>query len=223
MPRPFDEIYAIALKRKGEHAVAERLSSPKAPAELAAISDDRWLSCASQIVFSAGFNWGLVEKKWPRFEEVFEGFAPATLAMKSDEDLDAYLKEDGIIRNAMRIRSIRGNAAFFQELAAEHGSAARAFAEWPAKDYVDLLEMLKKRGSRLGGTTGPYFLRRMGVDGFIVTKDVAAALAREGVADKPPSSRKAMRAAQEAFNAWSAQSGRPLTQISQILAMSVGE
>ncbi len=34
---------------------------------------------------------------------------------------------------------------------------------------------------------------------------------------------KSLRAAQDAFNHWQQQSGRPLTQISQIIAFSVGD
>ena len=62
----------------------------------------------------------------------------------------------------------------------------------------------------------------MGRDSFILSRDVGAALVREGVVDKPPSSKRDMAAVQAAFNAWMAESGRGLTQISRTLAMSVG-
>jgi len=86
-----------------------------------------------------------------------------------------------------------------------------------------LMSEMKTRGSRLGGATGSYALRRMGVDGFMLSKDVSAALVREKVVDKAPTSKKALAAVQSAFNDWHEESGRPLTQISQVLAMSVGE
>ena len=81
--------------------------------------------------------------------------------------------------------------------------------------------MLKKRASRLGGATAMYFLRNMGVDSFITSRDVGTALIREGVIDKPPSSKRDFDAAQAAFNHWRAESGRPLTHISRVLACSV--
>ena len=92
---------------------------------------------------------------------------------------------------------------------------------WPRDDYAGLLRMLKKRGSRLGGNTGQYFLRFMGVDGFILSRDVTARLIAEGLIDKAPTSQKAMAIVQDAFNTWQQQSGRSLTEISRVLAMSV--
>ena len=110
-----------------------------------------------------------------------------------------------------------------RNLAAEHGSAGRFFGTHPPQKYVDLLDTLKKRGSRLGGTTAQYFLRGMGVDSVIFTRDVGAALVREGVVDKPPSSKRDLAAAQDAFNTWMAESGRPLGHISRVLAFTVGD
>jgi hypothetical protein len=43
-----------------------------------------------------------------------------------------------------------------------------------------------------------------------------------GVLEKPPSSRRDFQAVQAAFNAWSEQSGRDLTAISRVLALSTG-
>jgi 3-methyladenine DNA glycosylase Tag len=117
---------------------------------------------------------------------------------------------------------VQANARFIVELAAEHGSAARFFADWPDADYVGLLEVLKKRGGRLGGETGMRFLRAIGKPAFIPTHDVVAALIRENVLTKPPSGKADFATMQTAFNRWSAVSGRDLTAISRILAMSVG-
>lgn len=61
----------------------------------------------------------------------------------------------------------------------------------------------------------------MGKDSYLMSKDVVAALIAEGVVDKPPSSARALRAVQEAFNIWAAESGRPLAHISRTLACSV--
>jgi hypothetical protein len=43
------------------------------------------------------------------------------------------------------------------------------------------------------------------------------------VLTKPPGGKRDMRTIQDTFNAWSAESGRDLTEISRILAMSVVE
>ena len=86
---------------------------------------------------------------------------------------------------------------------------------------MGLLERLKRDGNRLGGATTQYALRFSGKDSFILSRDVVARLIAEGVVDKSPTSKTAMRAVQNAFDIWMDQSGRGLTEISRVLAMSV--
>ena len=81
---------------------------------------------------------------------------------------------------------------------------------------------MKAEGSRLGGTTGQYFLRFSGVDSWILSRDVTARLIAEGVIDKAVTSKKAYAAVQTAFDTWQGQSGYSLKKISRILATSVG-
>ena len=64
--RHFDEIFEIAAARHGGLDALEATLSPPLPAaELAAIPEDRWLSTLSKCVFQAGFNWKVIENKWP--------------------------------------------------------------------------------------------------------------------------------------------------------------
>ena len=220
--RAFDDIYSIAAARKGgEVALEQRLSKPRGTAELAATPDDRWLAAMARAIFQAGFNWQVVNAMWPGFEDAFEGFDPNRVAMYHDDDLARLITDKRIVRNGPKLRAVMENAAFVKRLAEEHGTASRYFAEWPSEDLVGLLEVMAKQGSRLGGATGQRVLRAMGRDSFVLSSDVAARLVAEGVVTKPPSSRRDMAAVQQAFNAWREQSGRSLTEISQILAMSI--
>lgn len=221
--RSFDEIFAIAAKRKGGATAMEQLlSKPASKEALAKITDDRWLSRFTKHVFSAGFNWKVIDNKWDGFEDAFFGFDVGKCAFMNDEWFDELIQDTRIVRHGAKIQSVRDNAVFLQELATGYGSAAHCFATWPTENYIGLLTMLKKSGTRLGGNTGSYALRFMGVDGFILSTDVVARLAAEGVVDKVPTSQKAMQETQDAFNEWRAQSGRSLTEISRVLAMSVG-
>ena len=220
--RKFEEIFEIAANNKGGAKKMESLiTKPKSTAEIEKIADARWLSCMSKCIFQAGFNWKVVENMWPGFEIAFHNFAIGPCAMLNDDDFDRLVSDKSIVRHGTKIRSVQQNAVFLGELAKEHGSAANAFANWPASDYCGLLTMIKKRGSRLGGNTGQYFLRFMGLDSYILSQDVIARLIAEGILDKQPTSQKAMNAVQEAFNIWHEQSGRSLTEISRILAMSI--
>lgn len=220
--RHFDEIHAIAATRKGgPEALEMLLSTPLPTDQVAAQPADRWLSCMAECIFQAGFNWKVIEAKWPGFEVAFDGFDPIRVGFYHDEDMDRLLSDTRIVRNGQKIAAVIENARFLNELTAEHGSAGAFFANWPDADFVGLLELLSKRGSRLGGATGQRMLRWMGRNAFVLSTDVTARLVAEGVVDKAPSSKRDMAAVQAAFNTWSAQSGRGLTQISQILAFSV--
>jgi 3-methyladenine DNA glycosylase Tag len=215
-------IYDRAAKRKGGKAALEAMlaDADQHQRDIAKLGDDRILSEFSKRVFQSGFNWKVVENKWPDFEEAFHGFDVGRNAMISDEDLDRHLKNTGIVRHDTKILSVRDNAIFLSDLAKEHGSAARFFADWPVEDQVGLLEVMKKRGARLGGATGQYALRFLGRESFILSASVVAALIAAGVVDKAPGSKASMAAAQEAFNAWKEESGWSMTRISRVLALS---
>ena len=108
------------------------------------------------------------------------------------------------------------------DLGAEHGSAANYFASYPSSDHIGLLADIKKRASFLGGTTGQYFLREMGKDSFILSRDVVAALKREKVFDGTPTSKSSLNASQQACNDWVDDGGKSLTRVSRVLAFTVG-
>lgn len=220
--RPFEDIFAIAAARKGgADALEARLARPAPIEALRATSDDRWLSAMARGLFEAGFNWSVIDAKWPGFEAAFEGFAVERVNFYHDGDLDRLLADAGIVRNRAKLAAVIANARFLAEIAATHGSFGAYVAAWPCADLVGLLDVLERRGARLGGLTGQRVLRRMGVDSLVLSPDVVARLIAEGVVTKPPSSRSDMAAVQAAFTQWAAQSGRSFTAISQTLAASI--
>lgn len=217
---PFGPILAAAEARHGAEAIAARLVTPKTAAELTAVPDDRYLSLMSLRVFRAGLKHELVDAKWPAFEEVWHGFDPARCAKVWDEELETMLADRRLIRHLGKLRSIRQNAAAMLELAAEHGSFGAWLAQWPAAEIVALWETLAKRFSQLGGNSAPYFLRMAGKDSFILTDSVTKGLVHWRAAATVPTSRADRRAIQAVFNDWASESGRPLCQLSLILALS---
>ncbi len=211
-----------AEKRKGGPAGLKKLlPTIKSPQALRKIPDDRWLSQMTKLIFQAGFNWKVIENKWPGFEEAFFGFDPGRLSMLPDEDMDGFLKDSRIVRNGQKIATVRHNATFICDLAQEHGSAGKFFAGWPDDDFIGLLDVLQKRGSRLGGSTGAYFLRFMGKDSFVLGGDVGRALIAARVVEKNPTSKTDKARVQDAFNQWREESGWPLAHISKTLACSM--
>lgn len=216
--RHFDEILDIAAQRKGgQGAVLDVITPPKSAAEVAAIPDDAFLASFAEGILQTGLAWTVVKNKWPGILEAFHGFDVGRVAMMSDDWFYDLVEDTRVIRSAPKIRAIQENAVMIGEA----GGFGRFIADWPTDDFAGLMLWLKKNGSRLGGSTGAYGLRRLGVDSFLLSRDVVARLVAEGVIDKPPTSQKAMQAVQAAFNTWRDQSGRSLTEISRVLAFSV--
>lgn len=222
---PFKTIRARAEKRKGGAAALKKLLPPApSPKALTRLTDDRVLAEMTKRVFSAGFVWRVIEAKWPGFEAAFLGFEPKKLLHKPEEFWDKLTSDQRIVRNGQKIMAVRDNAQFVLDIAAEHGSFGRMLAKWPATDQVGLLDLLAKRGARLGGNTGQYLLRFLGYDGFITSRDVVLCLRDAGL-DIPesPTSRRDLKKIQEQFNAWAEESGLCRVHISRICAMSVGQ
>lgn len=217
---------AIAKMAAGHHGgpkkLAEIVGAHGHDAKLLNRKDDRFLAGMAQVVFSSGFNWKVIRNKWDGFEEAFYGFNPARVAFFDDDEVAKLLGDTRIVRHGPKIVATVENARFVVDVAKEYGSFSKFLKGWPKDDQVGLLEYLKTRGSRLGGNTGQYFLRFNGWDGFILSRDVVAALIREGVIDKPPGGKAAMRKVQAAFNQWAEESGKSRAEISRTLALSIG-
>jgi 3-methyladenine DNA glycosylase Tag len=221
----FKSIRARAEKRKGGPKALEKLLPEKPnPKALAKLADDRVLAEMTQRVFSAGFAWRVIENKWPGFEKAFLGFKPAKLIFQPDDFWDALLSDTSIVRNGAKIASVRENAAFVQDIAKEHGSFGKFLASWPSSDQIGLLNLLTKRGSRLGGNTGQMLLRFVGWDGFVTSQDVVACLRDAGLdIAETVTSKGDLAKVQAQFNAWAAETGLPYIHLSRICAMSIGE
>jgi 3-methyladenine DNA glycosylase Tag len=218
---PFAAIKEAALARHGEAGLEARLVSPNSAAGLRAVTDDRYLSAMQRRIFRAGLKHSLVDAKWPAFEEVFAGFDIDACARIYDETLEECLADRRLIRHLPKLRSIRDNAGAMRRIRDEHGGVGAWLAAWPASDVVGLWADLTKRFSQLGGNSGPNFLRMVGKDTFIPTDHVLHALSHWQAHDDGAKSKAARGAIQRVFNQWAVETGLPLCQLSQILAMSV--
>ena len=218
---PFAEILAEAEARAGgPQKLAERMPDVSPPEALRRIPDDRYLSLMSRRVFRAGIRHSVVDARWPAFEEVFRGFDPGAVRAMSDEALEALMKDTRLIRHWGKIRATRDNAAAMQGVAEEFGCFGDWLADWPADEIVGLWADLAKRFSQMGGNSAPRFLRMAGKDSFVLTPDVVRGLNRAGACEGKPTGKRARAAVQQAFNAWAAESGRPLSHISVVLAIA---
>jgi 3-methyladenine DNA glycosylase Tag len=219
---PFEAIEERARERLGgAQALVDRLPVPKAAGDLRAMPDDRYLSEMSRRIFRAGLKYSLVDGKWPAFEEAFLGFAPQRVVAMSDDQLEALLEDKRLIRHWGKLKSVRANAAAMMQLAEQNKGMGFYLADWPREDLVGLWADLAKRFTQLGGNSGPYFLRMVGRDTFILTEAVIKALNHWDAFAGTPKSKGDRTQVQDVFNAWHRATSRPYCQLSMILAASV--
>ena len=220
--RDYAWLSSYCLNRFGGPAELEaRLPQPRSAEALRALGDDRYLSLIALRVFRAGLKHSLVDAKWPAFEEAFFAFDPHKVVLMGAEHLERLMQDSRLIRHLGKLKSVPRNAQFVLDVARERGSFGQLIADWPSSDIVGLWKYLAKHGSQLGGLSAPRLLRMIGKDTFIPTDDLVAALKAQGILDKAPTSQKELAAVQAAFSQWQAESGRPLCQLSVMLAHTV--
>ncbi|MGA8134603.1 MULTISPECIES: DNA-3-methyladenine glycosylase I [Pseudomonas] len=217
--RDYKWLHEYCLNRFGSAAALEaELPVPASSQQLRELPDDRYLSMIALRVFRAGLKHSLVDAKWPVFEQVFFGFDPEKVVLMGAEHLERLMQDARIIRHLGKLKSVPRNAQMVLDVAREKGSFGALIADWPVTEITGLWKYLAKHGHQLGGLSAPRFLRMVGKDTFVPTYDVVAALNAQKIVDKVPTSLRDLAIVQDAFNQWHAESGRPMCQLSMMLA-----
>lgn len=73
----------------------------------------------------AGLSWDTVLQKREHYRKVFHHFDVKRCAKLTDAYLEKLLKDPGIIRNRLKVYSVRSNAVAFQSIQSEFGSFNR--------------------------------------------------------------------------------------------------
>jgi 3-methyladenine DNA glycosylase Tag len=231
----FKSLFKRAAERKGGTKALELLLGKKilgkkllddtaAQQNVAELSDDRILAAFTKQIFKSGFVWRVVEDKWPDFEEHFFNFNIEKMLMMPEEMLERKAADPKIIRNYNKVKTIKANAQMMFDITMDKNiSFAQFINDWPSEDIIGLWAYLKKHGQRLGGNTGPYALRLLGKDTFILSSDVEAYLRAQQIIDGGLQSKKSLTAIQAHFNKLKNESGYSLTQLSRLIAFSCGD
>ncbi len=234
-PETFKALFKRAAERKGSVRALEVLLGKKilgkkllddtaAQQYVAELSDDRILAAFTKQIFKSGFVWRVVENKWPDFEEHFFNFNIEKMLMMPEEMLERKAADPKIIRNYNKVKTIKANAQMMFDITMDKNiSFAQFINDWPSEDIIGLWAYLKKHGQRLGGNTGPYALRLLGKDTFILSSDVEAYLRAQQIIDGGLQSKKSLTAIQAHFNKLKTESGYSLTQLSRLIAFSCGD
>jgi len=231
----FKSLFQRAAQRKGgvkalETLLGKRILGKKllddnaAQQSIAELSDDRILAAFTKQIFKSGFVWRVVENKWPDFEEHFFNFNIEKMLMMPEEMLERKAADPKIIRNYNKVKTIQANAQMMFDITLDKNiSFAQFISNWPSSDIIGLWDFLKKNGQRLGGNTGPYALRLLGKDTFILSSDVEAYLRAQQIIDGGLQSKKSLTAIQLYFNNLQKESGYSLTQLSRLIAFASGD
>ena len=70
----------------------------------------------------AGLSWITVLKKRDNYRKAFYNFNIKKISLMSDDDIFALLSNDGLIKNKLKLFSIRNNAISFQNIQKNFGS-----------------------------------------------------------------------------------------------------
>lgn len=144
--------------------------------------------------------------------------------MMPEDMLERKASDPGIIRNYSKVKTVLQNAVMITDTERrENCNFGEFIANWPEDDVISLWIYLKKHGSRLGGNTGPYALRTLGVDTFLMTADVENFLRNHNIVDSGTHSMRALKAAQSYFNELREESGRSLSELSRLVSLGIGK
>ena len=132
--------------------------------------------------FQAGLSWNTILQKRENFRKAFDNFDYSKIAEYDEMKLNEFLKNEGIIRNRLKINSTVTNARAFMKVQEEFGSFAKyiwnftdekriinkwkELSEVPATSELSdkISKDLKKRGFKFVGSTIIYsFLQAIGI------------------------------------------------------------
>ena len=132
--------------------------------------------------FQAGLSWNTILQKRENFRKAFDNFDYRKMVEYDEMKLNELLKNEGIIRNRLKINSTVTNARAFMKIQEEFGSFAKyiwnftdnkriinkwkELSEVPATSELSdkISKDLKKRGFKFIGSTIVYsFLQAIGI------------------------------------------------------------
>ncbi len=126
-------------------------------------SDEAYFENFTRVIFQAGLNWKVVDKKWPTMVKAFEKFSIAKVASFTDKDAARLLKDEGIVRNKNKVCATIQNAAEFQNIRKQYGSFQKYLDSLDkSENYAAVVSDLTKRFKHLGPSSAGTFLYTVG-------------------------------------------------------------
>lgn len=139
-------------------------------------NDQKLFEMVSLEGAQAGLSWVTILKRRENYRKAFDHFDPRIISQYTEEKISELLRNEGIIRNKLKIRSVITNARAFLQVQEEYGSFDQYIwqfvngktiendwekhADVPAttKESEQMSKDLKKRGFKFVGPTICYAL-----------------------------------------------------------------
>ncbi len=126
-------------------------------------NDDAYFENMCRIIFQAGLNWRVIDKKWPTTKKAFAQFSIDKVACFTNADIERLMKDEGIVRNKGKISAIVQNAVQFREIRKTCGSFQKYLDSLDkSKNYAKVVQELSSRFKWLGASSASLFLYTVG-------------------------------------------------------------
>jgi len=126
-------------------------------------TDDCYFENMCRVIFQAGLNWQVVEKKWSTIRKAFADFDINMVASFTGLDVENLMSNKGIIRNRGKIRAIVQNAQSFVSIRKRYGSFQKYIDSLDkSNNYINVTKDLVNKFKWLGPPSASLFLYTVG-------------------------------------------------------------
>jgi len=126
-------------------------------------NDDAYFENMCRIIFQAGLNWRVIDKKWSMTKKSFANFSIDKVADFKDVDVQRLMKDEGIVRHKGKIQAIIQDAAQFKEIKKQCGSFQSYLDSLDkSNNYNLVVKELSTRFKWLGPPSASLFLYTVG-------------------------------------------------------------
>ena len=126
-------------------------------------TDTVYFENMTRVIFQAGLNWQVIDKKWPSIKKAFQNFNIEKIACFTDADVERLMKDPEIIRNKGKIKAIIQNAQNFIAIEKRYGSFQKYLDSLDkSNNYENAIKDIVNKFKWLGPPSASTFLYTVG-------------------------------------------------------------
>ncbi|OGY21436.1 MAG: hypothetical protein A3A65_00250 [Candidatus Chisholmbacteria bacterium RIFCSPLOWO2_01_FULL_49_14] len=121
-------------------------------------NDHEYLEVLAKNIFRMGFNWIVVEERWPEIRKAFDEFRVEKVAGYTESDVMRLLDDKRMIRHRKKIEAIISNATLVRAIANQFGSFKEYLKSFRDEPYHRRRDRIALSFRNLGKTGAFCFL-----------------------------------------------------------------